>query len=179
MDDAGNVTAWDIDFFIPQAGPELNVGAGGGLDLAGMPTATVSFPGNIFQRSAIPYKFPNVKTVCKRLETTPLRPSWIRTPGRMQNTYANECFIDELAAAAKRRPARIPPEVSRPRRQARARGARPAWRRSPSGRSAHRRKKTASGNVVKGTRRQLRQIRAGAHLCRRRGRGRSGPLRPA
>jgi CO/xanthine dehydrogenase Mo-binding subunit len=38
--------------------------------------------------------------VCHRLETTPFRPSWIRTPGRMQNTYANECFVDELAAAA-------------------------------------------------------------------------------
>src|SRR5258707_14489315 len=50
--------------------------------------------------SAIPYKFPNVKTVCYRLETTPFRPSWIRTPGRLQNTFANECFLDELAAAA-------------------------------------------------------------------------------
>ena len=48
----------------------------------------------------IPYKFANIKTVCHRLETTPFRPSWIRTPGRMQNTYANECFMDELAAAA-------------------------------------------------------------------------------
>ena len=37
--------------------------------------------------------------MCHRLETTPLRPSWIRTPGRMQNTYANESFVDELAAA--------------------------------------------------------------------------------
>ena len=61
-------------------------------------------PGNIFQNSAIPYKFANVKTVCHRLETTPFRPSWIRTPGRMQNTYANECFIDELAAAAEADP---------------------------------------------------------------------------
>src|SRR5262249_38250819 len=34
------------------------------------------------------------------LAETPLRPSWIRTPGRMQNTFANESFIDELAAAA-------------------------------------------------------------------------------
>jgi CO/xanthine dehydrogenase Mo-binding subunit len=42
-----------------------------------------------------------VKTVAHRLETTPFRPSWIRTPGRMQNTYANECFLDELAAQAK------------------------------------------------------------------------------
>src|SRR6185312_4139588 len=57
-------------------------------------------PGNVFQNSAIGYKFPNTKSVCKRLETTPFRPSWIRTPGRMQNTYANECFMDELAAAA-------------------------------------------------------------------------------
>jgi len=32
------------------------------------------------------------------------RPSWIRTPGRLQNSYANECFIDELAAAAKTDP---------------------------------------------------------------------------
>jgi CO/xanthine dehydrogenase Mo-binding subunit len=57
-------------------------------------------PGNIIQNSALPYAFPNIKTVCHRLESTPLRPSWIRTPGRMQNTYANESFIDELAAAA-------------------------------------------------------------------------------
>lgn len=100
MDDTGNVTGWASTFFIPQAGPELNV-ALVAASLADMPTAPVSFPGNIFQASAIPYKFPNVMTVCKRLETTPLRPSWIRTPGRMQNTYANECFMDELAAAAK------------------------------------------------------------------------------
>ena len=99
MDDTGNMIAWESDFFIPQAGPELNVALVPAA-LAGLPTSPVSFPGNIFQDSAIPYKFPNIKTVCKRLETTPLRPSWIRTPGRMQNTYANECFIDELAAAA-------------------------------------------------------------------------------
>jgi nicotinate dehydrogenase subunit B len=99
IDAAGNVTAWESDFFIPQAGP-------GGLDvpltaatLAGLPQQPVPFPGNIHQDSAIPYKFANVKTVCRRLETTPFRPSWIRTPGRMQNTYANESFIDELAAA--------------------------------------------------------------------------------
>jgi CO/xanthine dehydrogenase Mo-binding subunit len=100
MDTAGEVTAWEAEFFIPQAGP-------GGLDvpltaatLAGLPQQAVPFPGNIFQDSAIPYKFANVKTVCHRLETTPFRPSWIRTPGRMQNTYANESFVDELAAAA-------------------------------------------------------------------------------
>jgi hypothetical protein len=34
---------------------------------------------------------------------TPFRPSWIRSPGRMQNTFANEVFLNELAAAAESR----------------------------------------------------------------------------
>ena len=100
MDSAGNVTAWDSEFFIPQQT------AGGfhvplvAATLSGMPADAHTAPGNIFQNSAIPYKVANVRTVCHRLESTPFRPSWIRTPGRMQNTYANECFLDELAAAA-------------------------------------------------------------------------------
>jgi CO/xanthine dehydrogenase Mo-binding subunit len=101
MDAGGNVTAWDSEFFIPQQTP-------GGFHvplvaatLSGLPAANHIAPGNIFQNSAIGYRIPSVRTVCHRLETTPFRPSWIRTPGRMQNTYANECFMDELAAAAK------------------------------------------------------------------------------
>jgi CO/xanthine dehydrogenase Mo-binding subunit len=43
-------------------------------------------------------------TVAHRLADTPLRPSWIRSPGRMQNTFANEAFLDELAVAAKADP---------------------------------------------------------------------------
>lgn len=102
LDASGNVMAWESEFFIPQ-------GAGGAVELvpatlAGMPTTHDLNPGGITNDSAIGYKFQNIKTVCHRLETTPLRPSWIRTPGRMQNTYANECFIDELAAAAKTDP---------------------------------------------------------------------------
>jgi nicotinate dehydrogenase subunit B len=104
IDDSGNVKAWQSEFFIPQQT------AGGfnvplvAASLSGMPADDHTAPGNIFQNSAIPYKFANVKTVCHRLEKTPFRPSWIRTPGRMQNTYANECFMDELAAAAKADP---------------------------------------------------------------------------
>ena len=58
------------------------------------------FPGNIINNSAIPYTFPNVRTVAHRLAETPFRPSWIRAPGRMQNTFCNEAFVDELAVAA-------------------------------------------------------------------------------
>jgi len=104
MDDAGNITAWDSEFFIPQqtAGRfHVPIVA---ATLTGVAAQRDIAPGNVFQNSAIPYKFANVKTLCHRLETTPFRPSWIRTPGRMQNTYANECFMDELAAAAKADP---------------------------------------------------------------------------
>jgi CO/xanthine dehydrogenase Mo-binding subunit len=104
MDDAGNITAWDSEFFIPQqtAGRfHVPIVA---ATLTGVAAQRDVAPGNVFQNSAIPYKFANVKTLCHRLETTPFRPSWIRTPGRMQNTYANECFMDELAAAAKADP---------------------------------------------------------------------------
>jgi CO/xanthine dehydrogenase Mo-binding subunit len=99
MDGSGTVTAWESEFFIPQS-------AGGFLvplvaaTLAEMPYEKHIAPGNIIRNSDIPYKFANVKTVCHRLESTPFTPSWIRTPGRMQNTYANECFMDELAVAA-------------------------------------------------------------------------------
>jgi len=97
IDASGNVTAWESEFFIPQ-------GAGGNVDLvaatlSGKPADNLLSPGGITNDSAIPYKFPNIKTVCHRLETTPFRPSWIRTPGRMQNTFANESFLDEIVAA--------------------------------------------------------------------------------
>ncbi|GAC1478440.1 MAG: xanthine dehydrogenase family protein molybdopterin-binding subunit [Acetobacteraceae bacterium] len=98
LDAGGNVVAWESEFFIPEgaAGNVALVAA----DLAGLPHETAMAPGNIIQNSALPYAFPNIRTVCHRLASTPFRPSWIRTPGRMQNTYANESFLDELAAAA-------------------------------------------------------------------------------
>jgi CO/xanthine dehydrogenase Mo-binding subunit len=98
LDQDGNVAAWTSAFFIPE-------GAAGNVplvaaDLAGLPRETTYAPGNIIQNSGIPYAFPNIRAVCHRLAETPLRPSWIRTPGRLQNTFANEAFLDELAAAA-------------------------------------------------------------------------------
>ncbi|WP_132255334.1 xanthine dehydrogenase family protein molybdopterin-binding subunit [Methylobacterium segetis] len=98
LDQDGNVLAWHSQFLLPE-------GAAGNVPLvaatlADLPHETTMSPGNIIQNSALPYAFPNVRTVCHRLAETPFRPSWIRTPGRMQNTYANEAFLDECAAAA-------------------------------------------------------------------------------
>ena len=98
LDANGNVVAWESAVFIPDRpkGFEVTLVA---ADLAGLPKDT-AFPGNIHQSLAVPYTFPNIKASAKWLAETPFKPSWIRTPGRMQNTYANECFIDECAAAA-------------------------------------------------------------------------------
>jgi CO/xanthine dehydrogenase Mo-binding subunit len=97
LDRSGNVTAWESEFFIPQ-GAATNVDLLAAT-LADLPAEHILSPGGILNDSAIGYKFPNIRTVCHRLETTLFRPSWIRAPGRMQNTFANECFIDEIAAA--------------------------------------------------------------------------------
>lgn len=98
LDANGKVVGWESEAFIPK-------GAGGNVDLVaaelgGLPRENLMSPGNIVHNLALPYGFPAIRTVCSRLETTPFRPSWIRTPGRMQNTYASEAFLDELAAAA-------------------------------------------------------------------------------
>ncbi|WP_439577971.1 xanthine dehydrogenase family protein molybdopterin-binding subunit [Elioraea sp.] len=102
LDAQGNILGWESEAFIPK-------GAGGNVDLttaelAGLPRENQIHPGNIVHNLAVPYTFPAVKTTCHRLDTTPFRPSWIRTPGRMQNTYANEAFIDECAAEARADP---------------------------------------------------------------------------
>lgn len=98
LDAQGNIVGWESEAWIPK-------GAGGNVDLvaaelAGLPRESQLNPGNIVHNLALPYAVPAVKTTCHRLESTPFRPSWIRTPGRMQNTYANEAFLDECAAEA-------------------------------------------------------------------------------
>ena len=147
--DSGNVTAWESEFFIPQQTAGRFHVPLVAATLSGLaPQADVA-PGNIFQDSAIPYKFTNVKTVCHRLETTPLRPSWIRTPGRLQNTYANECFIDELAAAANMDPLEfrlkyLDPNDKRGIEVINRVAALAKWEKRPSP------QKSASGNIAKG-----------------------------
>jgi nicotinate dehydrogenase subunit B len=114
LDEAGKVLAWDSEFFVPKDGvaPVPLLAA----MLAGLPPvpAAEEFLGNNetgatvnalvlnanTRNTAIPYSIPNVKTLSHLLDDTPFRSSWLRAPGRMQNTFANECFMDELAATA-------------------------------------------------------------------------------
>ncbi|HEY4135494.1 MAG TPA: molybdopterin cofactor-binding domain-containing protein [Alphaproteobacteria bacterium] len=147
LDGSGAITAWESEFFIPQ-------GAAGNVELVAaslsdLPTEHKLAPGGIVQDSQIGYKIPNIKTTCHRLETTPLRPAWIRTPGRMQNSFANESFLDEIAAAANVDPLELRVKYTDP---ADKRGLEilerleklSKWEKRPSP------QKNISGNVVKG-----------------------------
>ena len=100
--DGGKLSAWRGTFFYPKQ-TATNVTLLGG-ELAGLPSDAGMNPGGVLNDTAIPYHCVNVRTVVRRLATTPLRPSWIRSPGRMQNTFANEAFLDELAALAGKDP---------------------------------------------------------------------------
>ena len=96
--DNGTVHAWESQVFIPDRPKDIAVTLLA-AELANLPRED-AHPGNIHQSLAVSYTFPNVKATAHWLAETPFRPSWIRTPGRMQNTFANESFVDELAAAA-------------------------------------------------------------------------------
>ena len=99
LDAKGDIVGWDAELWVPKADitewPRTLA-----VTLAGLPQKDAINPGNIHRNLDPSYPFAHQKAVAHRLETTPFRPSWIRTPGRMQNTYANEVFIDECAVAA-------------------------------------------------------------------------------
>jgi nicotinate dehydrogenase subunit B len=98
LDQDGNVAAWESELFIPDG--TASFVALVGADLAGLNSLGKLNPGGVLNDLAIPYGIANVKTTAHRLESTPLKPAWIRSPGRLQNTFANESFLDEIAAQA-------------------------------------------------------------------------------
>jgi nicotinate dehydrogenase subunit B len=98
LDEGGNLLAWESELFAPDRSKPFAVTLTT-AEHAGLPKDE-AFPGNIHQGMAVSYAFPNIQSTAHWLAETPFRPSWIRTPGRMQNTYANECFMDECALAA-------------------------------------------------------------------------------
>jgi nicotinate dehydrogenase subunit B len=107
LDAQGNVVAWSGDFYIA-----LNhIAAFKPLDfplLSAMETG-IPRPGNwvgfLFQNSGQPYPFPNIRVNTRHIAETFFRSSHLRSPGRIENSYANEAFMDELAAAANADPA--------------------------------------------------------------------------
>ncbi len=102
LDAQGNVVAWSSEFYIA-----LNhIVAFKPLDFPLLAATDVGIPrpgnwiGFLFQNSGQPYQIANVKVNTKHVAEAFFRSSHLRSPGRIENSFANESFMDELASAA-------------------------------------------------------------------------------
>jgi CO/xanthine dehydrogenase Mo-binding subunit len=103
LDAQGNIVAWDYEVWSPTHttrpdGHEGNLLAGQ-LVTPPAPVAPLSLIGGD-RNAPHTYSLPNDRVSIHWTETAPLRPSALRSLGALANVTANECFIDELAAAA-------------------------------------------------------------------------------
>ena len=100
IDEKGNVAAWASDFYIglnhivpfKQLDFPLLAGTDVGLQRPG------NFIGFVWMNATQPYAFPNTLVKTHHLKEIPFRSSHLRSPGRVENNFANESFADELAA---------------------------------------------------------------------------------
>lgn len=107
LDERGDILAWQGDFWIA-----LNhIVAFKPLDFPLLAATETGLPrpgnwvGFLFQNSGLGYTLPNVRVNTRHVERAFFRSAHLRSPGRIENSFANESFIDELAFAAKADPA--------------------------------------------------------------------------
>jgi len=101
VDPQGNVVAWDYQVWSPgHAGRPFAEGAGNILAGAALGQPKKLLPTGADRNAKPTYVFPNSRVRLHLLHATVLRVSSLRGLGSPQNTFANESFIDELAAAA-------------------------------------------------------------------------------
>jgi len=100
----GRVDAWFTEMWLPRATanlawiPLLSPAA------AGLPQPKGQSTGLISQNGDPPYGARAVRVRVHWIDGAPLRPSNIRAPGKVGNSFAVESFVDELAARAKADP---------------------------------------------------------------------------
>ena len=104
VDDKGRLSVWETDMWLPKATASLP-----NIPLLGPEAAGINQPqglstGLITQNAHPPYAHPHLSVKVNWLKDSPLRPSNIRAPGKIANSFAVESFIDELAAHAQRDP---------------------------------------------------------------------------
>jgi nicotinate dehydrogenase subunit B len=107
LDGEGNILAWQYDSYTASRGNRPNTNFAGNLPTGGMIGLLPQSPGKISaplpptgpdgSNTATGYNIPRSqvisKTINSRFYTGPMR-----SPNRIQNTFANESFMDELAA---------------------------------------------------------------------------------
>jgi nicotinate dehydrogenase subunit B len=103
LDAAGTIVAWDYEVWTPTH--TTRPGGNPALLLAAQQIAPPAAPiavrfGGGDRNAPHTYAIPNNRVAVHWVGTAPLRPSALRSLGGTANTTANECFLDELAAAA-------------------------------------------------------------------------------
>lgn len=98
----GRLAAWETEMWLPKATASLpNIPMLGPQD-AGINQPQGLSTGLISQNAHPPYAHPHLAVRVNWLKDSPLRPSNIRAPGKIANSFAVESFVDELAASAQR-----------------------------------------------------------------------------
>ncbi|HEY5269174.1 MAG TPA: molybdopterin cofactor-binding domain-containing protein [Anaerolineales bacterium] len=102
LDAHGNVVAWDYHVWSPShvaraRSPEQLVA---GQLISGQAASHFGFSFGAERNASTNYSFPNQRVTVHYLADSPLRASSFRSLGGAENTFANESFMDELAAAA-------------------------------------------------------------------------------
>ena len=146
---------------------------------AAMPADETIAPGNIFQNSNIPYKFANIKDRLPSARDDAVPPVLDQDAGPHAEHLRQRMLHGRTCGGGRRRSDRVSAAISRPDRHARHRTSRAAWPRWRNGRNDPRPSGGQSGDVVTGRGVVLLQIRAGAHLHRRRCRSARSSARPA
>jgi nicotinate dehydrogenase subunit B len=98
VDDQGRIATWETDIFLSERPMQRSGATLLAAVLAKLPEFG-SGTGIYNPGLGIPYTLPNSKLTAHWLAETPLPAAWIRAPARMQNTFGNESFLDEIAAA--------------------------------------------------------------------------------
>jgi len=102
LDGQGNITAWDyhVHSFSHIARARIALQLVTAQLMAGQPFPVGRFSLGVERNAPTNYHFPRQRVTVHFLPHTPLRSSAMRSLGGAENTFANESFIDELAAAA-------------------------------------------------------------------------------
>ena len=104
LDADGRIAAWRTEMWLPKATASLPHVPLLGPEAAGITQTPGLSTGLITQNGDPPYRVPNVEVTVHWLKDAPLRPSNIRAPGKIANSFAVESFTDELALVARRDP---------------------------------------------------------------------------
>lgn len=97
----GIITGWRTEMWLPKATASLPNVPLLAAQAAGISQPMGQITGLISQNGDPPYAVPAMEVKVHWLADAPLRPSNIRAPGKIANSFAVESFFDELCASAK------------------------------------------------------------------------------